>query len=48
MARGPGFNVVVTDVSPKSPRSWSAGTVIGPGLGALPGVGWGNAVDMAV
>ena len=47
-AKGPEFKGTVTDVPPKSPRSWSAGTVIGPGLGALPGAGWGNAVDMAV
>src|SRR5512146_1114123 len=47
-ASGPGLSAAVTDVTPKRPRSRSAGTVIGPGWGALPGAGWGNAVDMAV
>ena len=29
-------------------RSFSAGTFSGPGDGALPGAGWGKAVDIAV
>src|SRR5690348_16606512 len=28
--------------------SWADGTVSGPGLGAVPGAGWGNAIDFAV
>ena len=47
-AKGPAFRVEVTDVTPKRLRNCSAGTVIGPGLGAVPGAGCGNAVDMAV
>src|SRR3984957_4790159 len=34
--------------SPSMERSWSAGTTIGPGEGALPGAGCGKAVDNAV
>ena len=33
---------------PSTVRSWSAGTIIGPGDGALPGAGCGKAVDRAV
>lgn len=35
-------------VIPRRSRSFSAGTLRGPGEGALPGAGCGNAVDMAV
>src|ERR1700694_192940 len=35
-------------VIPSTLRSLSAGTFIGPGEGADPGAGWGNAVDIAV
>src|SRR5258708_4401608 len=38
----------LTVVIPRSLRSWSSGTFIGPGDGAVPGAGWGNAVDIAV
>jgi len=38
----------VTSRTPKSERSRSAGTFIGPGDGAAPGAGWGQAVDVAV
>jgi len=39
---------MVTVESPSMERSWSEGTTIGPGEGALPGAGCGNAVDSAV
>src|ERR1700691_1859192 len=38
----------VTVESPSMDRSWSEGTTIGPGEGALPGAGCGKAVDSAV
>src|SRR5262249_24902456 len=34
--------------TPRTERSLSAGTIMGPGEGALPGAGCGKAVDMAV
>src|ERR1700693_3943989 len=37
-----------TFVRPSNPRSLSVGTFIGPGEGAVPGCGCGNAVDIAV
>src|SRR6188508_2139270 len=37
-----------TLVMPSTERSCSAGTVIGPGEGAVPGAGWGKAVERAV
>ena len=39
----PGTKVTVE--MPSTSRSRSAGTIIGPGVGALPGTGCGNAVD---
>src|SRR6476659_479680 len=38
----------VTSVTPRSERSLSSATFIGPGEGAAPGAGCGKAVDMAV
>jgi hypothetical protein len=38
----------VTSRTPRTWRSWSAGTFRGPGDGAAPGAGWGQAVDIAV
>jgi hypothetical protein len=38
----------VTSVTPRRERSLSSGTFIGPGEGAVPGAGCGNAVDRAV
>src|SRR6185437_551109 len=37
-----------TSVTPRTLRSLSAGTLIGPGPGPTPGAACGNAVDMAV
>src|SRR6185369_16033501 len=34
--------------TPNTERSFSAVTTIGPADGAVPGAGWGNAVDRAV
>ena len=42
----PGMNV--TSVMPSTLCSVSGATFIGPGAGAVPGVGCGNAVDIAV
>ena len=38
----------VTSVMPRTERSLSSATFIGPGEGAAPGAGCGNAVDIAV
>src|SRR5436305_4477211 len=40
--------VNVTASTPSTVRSCSAGTFMGPGAGAWPGAGWGNAVDIAL
>src|SRR5262245_40366408 len=37
-----------TLVMPRTERSWSAGTVMGPGEGAVPGDGCGKQVERAV
>ena len=42
----PGMNVTL--VMPSTLLSFSGSTFIGPGAGAVPGVGCGNAVDIAV
>ena len=42
----PGMNV--TSAMPSTLLSLDASTLIGPGAGAVPGAGWGNAVDIAV
>ena len=42
------FCMKVTLAMPSSVRSFSAGTFIGPGEGAVPGAGCGKAVERAV
>lgn len=48
IARWPGRATYFASVIPSTLRSLPAGTVIGPGCGADPGAGWGNAVEAAV
>ncbi len=48
MASGESFRLKTTLVNPSMLRSFSAGTRIGPGDGAAPGAGCGNAVERAV
>src|SRR5262249_19942209 len=48
MARRCSFCLKVTLAMPSMPRSLSSGTFIGPGDGADPGAGCGNAVERAV
>ncbi len=47
-ARCPRRPMYCTSVIPRTLLSFSAGTTIGPGCAAMPGAGWGNAVDIAV
>src|SRR5262245_22188580 len=48
MARRCSFCLKVTLAMPSMPRSLSSGTFMGPGDGAVPGAGCGNAVERAV
>src|SRR5262249_31619481 len=48
MARGLSPTRTETLVMPSTERSWSAGTVMGPGEGAVPGTGCGKQVERAV
>jgi len=48
MARRCSFCLNVTLAMPSIVRSLSSGTFIGPGEGAVPGAGCGNAVERAV
>src|SRR5262249_11722947 len=48
MARRCSFCLNVTLAIPSSVRNLSSGTFIGPGDGAVPGAGCGNAVERAV
>src|SRR4029079_1419497 len=48
MARRCSFCLKVTLAMPSMPRNFSSGTFIGPGDGAVPGTGCGNAVERAV
>jgi hypothetical protein len=47
-ASGPVPRTKFTEVTPSTLRNFSAGTFMGPALGAEPGAGCGKAVDMAV